>query len=549
MKSIRPVPLALIFASWLLPVFVTLEFRPILPVDETRVLGVAWEMWHRGDFLVPYLNGAPYADKPPLLLWLIQLGWALTGVNAWWPRLLPALFALACLYVIYQLARRLWPQKPEAAGAATLVLLGTTLWSAFSTVLAYDTALTFFVLCGTLGLLHVWQERRWWGFAWFGVSAGLGILTKGPVALLHLGLPALTAPLWMGQNHPRWSWWYLGVAAGTILGLALAAAWALPAALSGGEAYAQQILWYQTADRMVSAFAHRRPFWWYLPLLPLLLFPWIAWPPLWRSLRSLTASRPDSGTRLTLIWSGLGLFAFSVLSGKQVHYLLPLLAPFALLAGRGLAESPTICRGDILFPAAGLILFGGMLSLVQVFGPRLHLFLADVGFSPMGLPIITGLTIAGVGVTLAVIHIAHPWLETVKLALTSIFTVATFLAGMSLPLWQLYDLSPISAHLRMLQDNGVPLAHVGKYHGQFQFLGRLQRPLEVIQPQELPDWFARHPVGRAIVYLSHDDPVLAQAEFVQPFRSRFVAIVGADALASISAGKTILEMPSSVLTP
>ena len=51
--------------------------RPLWPVDETRYASVAWEMWLRGDFLVPYVNGEPYSHKPPLLFWLIQLGWGL----------------------------------------------------------------------------------------------------------------------------------------------------------------------------------------------------------------------------------------------------------------------------------------------------------------------------------------------------------------------------------------------------------------------------------------------------------------------------------------
>ncbi|WP_333840618.1 ArnT family glycosyltransferase [Pelomicrobium sp.] len=542
MRRFKPAAVAFVLALWLLPLFVTLEFRPILPVDETRVVSVAWEMWNRGDFLVPSLNGVPYADKPPLLFWIIHLGWALTGVNAWWPRLVPALFALACLYLTHRLGRRLWPQMPEAAGAATLVLLGTTFWSAFSTGLVYDTTLSFFVLCGALGLLHAWQGRRWQGFALFGVSAGLGILAKGPVALLHLGLPALTAPWWMQENRPPWSRWYLGLAAATLLGLVLAAAWALPAARAGGEAYAQQILWHQTADRMVSAFAHRRPFWWYLPLLPLLLFPWIAWPPLWRSLRSLIVS-PDSGIRLTLIWSGLGLVAFSLLSGKQAHYLLPLLPPFALLAGRGLAQNPAIRPSDVLLPAAGLVLLGGLFSLTPFLGARLHL-----PSWTEELPVVTGLTIAGAGLALAVLKFSHSSLETAKLALASVFTVATFQAGLSLPVWGAYDLGPISARLKVLEDDGAPLAHVGKYHGQFQFLGRLEHPLEVIEPRDLSPWLARHPSGRAIVYLPPGDPLLDEAEFLQPFRSRFVAIVGARAVARLAAGHPT-GMPTSEAEP
>ena len=52
-----------------------LWLRPLLPVDETRYLSVAWEMWQRGDFLVPHLDGVPYSHKPPLLFWLVHGLW------------------------------------------------------------------------------------------------------------------------------------------------------------------------------------------------------------------------------------------------------------------------------------------------------------------------------------------------------------------------------------------------------------------------------------------------------------------------------------------
>ena len=72
-----------------------LWLRPLLPVDETRYIGVAWEMWQRGDLLVPWLNGEPYSHKPPLYFWLIHAGWWLFGVNDWWPRSVAALVSLA----------------------------------------------------------------------------------------------------------------------------------------------------------------------------------------------------------------------------------------------------------------------------------------------------------------------------------------------------------------------------------------------------------------------------------------------------------------------
>ena len=59
-----------------------LRLRPALPIDETRYLTVAWEMWRDGTWLVPHLNGAIYGDKPPLLFWLNRLYLRVTGVLA-----------------------------------------------------------------------------------------------------------------------------------------------------------------------------------------------------------------------------------------------------------------------------------------------------------------------------------------------------------------------------------------------------------------------------------------------------------------------------------
>ena len=92
-SALRQTPVGIAAALWLGVVAVALASRPVLPVDETRYLAVAWEMWSRGDFVLPTLNGEAYSHKPPLLYWIIHAGWAAFGVNEWWPHLV----ALACL--------------------------------------------------------------------------------------------------------------------------------------------------------------------------------------------------------------------------------------------------------------------------------------------------------------------------------------------------------------------------------------------------------------------------------------------------------------------
>ncbi len=507
-------------ALWLVLVVATLAGRPALPVDETRVLSVAWEMWSRQDFLVPYLNGAPYPHKPPLLPWLIALGWKLAGVNDIWPRLVAPLFALGSLWLTRRLAQQLWPEHREAAGLAPLFLLGTLFWATFSTGTLYDMLLTFFALAGGLGLVHAWQRGLAAGFAVFGIALGLGLLSKGPVIMLHLGIPAVLAPLWAAGHRPNWARWYLGVAGALALGLVIAGCWAIPAARSGGEAYAQAILWSQTADRMTSSFAHQQPFWWYLPLLPLLLFPWIAWPALWRALRRMLNAPLDPGSRLTLVWSGAGLLAFSAISGKQPHYLLPLFPALALLAARAACALPALHPRDVWPPAFGIALLGASLLAIRYAGPRIGL----PDWSAQ-LPLETGIAVAGTGIALILIKFDSVRLEAFKLAAAAALVVAVCQAGASQSFWNAYDLRPVGAWLKGLEARGVPLAHVGPYHGQYHYLGRLTGSLQVMPTEQLADWFARHPDGRAIVYTEPGDPVLTRAEFSQRFRSRALAII------------------------
>ncbi|MES2143377.1 MAG: glycosyltransferase family 39 protein, partial [Pseudomonadota bacterium] len=96
-------------------VLVLVLLRPLLPVDETRYLTVAWEMWQGGSKLVPHLNGDLYTQKPPLLFWLMNLVWSVTGVTEVGARLVAPAFGLASVGLTAVLARRLWPDSPDRA--------------------------------------------------------------------------------------------------------------------------------------------------------------------------------------------------------------------------------------------------------------------------------------------------------------------------------------------------------------------------------------------------------------------------------------------------
>ena len=326
-----------IFPLWLF-LTTTIFFRNPIPIDETRYLSVAWEMWLRDDFLVPYLNGHTYSHKPPLLFWLIQSGWAVFGINEWWPRLVGPLCALGNLILIRRLANKLWPEEPVIGLKAPWILIATLLWTLFASSTMFDILLTCCVLLGMLGLVEALKCSALKGWSYFALAIGLGILTKGPVIFVHLLPSALLVTIWSKPLNRFRKTWFIYLTLAILVGSAIALAWALPAAIAGGKEYGDAILWHQTADRTVGTRIHARPFYWYCIFLPLLVFPWISWPKLWKNLVQADFSN-DIGLRFSLTWLLASFLLFSALPSKQIHYLIPIMPAFALICARLLSRA------------------------------------------------------------------------------------------------------------------------------------------------------------------------------------------------------------------
>ncbi|MEO5702841.1 MAG: glycosyltransferase family 39 protein [Gammaproteobacteria bacterium] len=510
----------LMIGMWLILVLTALYTRPLWPINETRYVSVAWEMWLRGDFLVPYLNGEPYSHKPPLMFWLFQAGWWVFGVNDWWPRLVPSLFALANLFLTARLARLLWPQHETAVRHVPLILLGCLLWTFFTTVTLFDMLLTCFTLLGLLGVLHVWRNGGVRGWLILGVAIGMGVLSKGPVILLHTLPVALLAPWWaVGSGPSNWKSWYGGIVLAIVLGTGIALAWAIPAAWSGGPAYGHALFWAQTADRLVESFAHRRTWWWYLPLLPVFLLPWSVWPPLWRGLKKMWAESRggavNPGVRFCLAWLAPVFLALSAISGKQVQYLLPTLPAFALLISYAVFMTGNeIADRDGWWPGLSLFLLGTGLACI----PYLSVYYPAAEWVTHVSPV-TGLVVALSGILFAVFAGKQKGRSVSTLMLTSVLLIVMVQWGVVRTAAPAFDLKAIGKYLNSLQQAGYPIAHVHDYYGQYQFVGRLREPLQVIARAEIIPWIEAHPSGRIVIYSGDSYPHgIGKPEYIHPYR-------------------------------
>jgi 4-amino-4-deoxy-L-arabinose transferase-like glycosyltransferase len=138
--------------------------------------------------VVPWFNGEPRYDKPPLIYWAQILCYQVLGETAFSARLPSALFATGASLLIFFWARRL--TQPRTALAAAVVFTTCMQMAVHARLAVADMPMIFFVCAA---LWSGWESTRpeapsrwrwWWVFY---VSLALGFLAKGPVAWLPLG--------------------------------------------------------------------------------------------------------------------------------------------------------------------------------------------------------------------------------------------------------------------------------------------------------------------------------------------------------------------------
>jgi 4-amino-4-deoxy-L-arabinose transferase-like glycosyltransferase len=463
--------------------------RTVMPVDETRYLAVAWEMWWRGEFVLPHLNGLPYDHKPPLLFWLIHLGWAVFGVNEWWPRLIGPLSSLVSAGLLAALAQRLAPRMPQIGPVAASMFVGSTYIAVYQTGVMFDLLLLATLMLGWLGLHRAVISGCAADWALFAAGGALGLLCKGPVALLYLLPPLLAVPWWRPVHAVRLDWRKASLA--VLLMLLPVLAWVFAAGVRGGEQFLQDILINQTADRVQGAMGHPRPFHWYVKFLLLLPMPWLLWPTLWRR-KSTDGLLPAlSGQRF--LWAVIGptLLVLTVVSGKQVHYLIPLLALFMIwLADRACRSTET--RKLDAWPWVALPILYALAVLIL-----------PLRWTPSASPA-SGAWLAALalwaisGLAYRLRHLAHRNAVALWSVLHSV-ALSALLVGVFDTIGPDYQLTDMAQQAAGWQSEGRELAYVGVYQGELQFLGRLRDRITPLAVRDVGAWASAHPNGRLMM--------------------------------------------------
>lgn len=337
---ISPVMLAVILmAVCIVPALV---LKDVSPSNELRYLSIADEALENGSVFTFSNHGEPYADKPPLYLWLVMLSRLLFGCHDTFVLSLlsfvPAMVTIAVMdRWLILVSRHSTLRFSSGERFAAAMMTGTSvMFLGSAVVLRMDMMMTMFIV---LSLFTFYKMYRGIGNAGvqgilLPVYIFLALFTKGPVGLL---MPvAGIAVFLLVSGKIRDIGKYLGIRTWGILAL-LCGLWFLGVWLEGGKDYLYNLLFHQTVDRAVNAFHHKRPFWYYLAAIWYVAAPYsIA---MIYSMLSRSGRRgyvTDAG-RLFLSCSLTVFVMLSAFSSKLAIYLLPMvpfMAYYTVLAGK-----------------------------------------------------------------------------------------------------------------------------------------------------------------------------------------------------------------------
>ncbi len=293
--------------------------------SETAYGEVAREILLSHDWVVMHLDGQPWFVQPPLYFWIGALFAKAFGITSFAFRL-PAAIATIVMGAMtgYAVAR----QAGTRVGIFASAVLSSCLMQAIIGRLAIMDALLDVAVALTIFFWFRALESgrdRYFVYGW--IAAAFGFLAKGPIAIVAPLLVAGLYALWNRRAEatrlPSLRAW----GAGILVACAVIAPWFVAIAATSGAGAVGELLGHYTIGRYTGVIENQAgPLWYYVPVLLLGFFPWVAFLPMAiaygiRALKS-EETPPNIARlwRLAFAWIVMPLLFFSFARTKLPNY-------------------------------------------------------------------------------------------------------------------------------------------------------------------------------------------------------------------------------------
>lgn len=361
--------LKLLVAASAVLLFLGLGASTIWDANEAFYTETPRQMVLSGDYVNPSFNGAPRFNKPVLNYWIVAAFYKALGVSVWAERVAIATGALGIAAAAFVIARVGWSLR--AGWIAALIILSSPRVVFFARRIFIDIWVTLFMslvlMCFVLAEARPQQRRRYLLLMY--AAAGLGVLTKGPVAIV---LPAIAFFLYLLWQQRLGDLLRMHLVTGTLIVLAIVMPWYVMVYAEHGWGYIRDFFIGENVGRFADTYGEQsRPFYFYLPVLFTELFPWSLFVP--AALVAAWRWRVRPMVQLLVCWIATIVVVFTFSSTKQDLYIFPIVAALAaliaaLLDRAAASEAPEKKYVHWTWPAIGLLLIAFWLGVHRMFG-------------------------------------------------------------------------------------------------------------------------------------------------------------------------------------
>jgi len=352
----------------------------IQDADEAFYAEAAREMVGSGDWVVPHYNFEERLQKPILYYWMVAATYAVAGVSEAAARFWAGMSGLGLALVAFAAARR-WYDEPTGLIAGAIVATSFGFVPIARQALP-DVPLALFVSLTCWAAIEAAlapprTSARWLYFA--AAAAGLGMLTKGPLAVVLPGAVLIPLMIWERRRGDGGGATFAAslrvghIVIASAIFVAIALPWFAVITERLGPGYLTRFFFDENLERFAtSRYNERRSVFFYFPIIAGGLLPWSVFAALWaRPIRRWFArERAVAPIERRLVCWALGPLAVFMCSvGSQPRYILPCLVPLAVLLARGvrvhLADGTRLLAMTSLAAGGVMALLGGLVWLAR----------------------------------------------------------------------------------------------------------------------------------------------------------------------------------------
>jgi 4-amino-4-deoxy-L-arabinose transferase-like glycosyltransferase len=338
--------------------FFRLGAMPLWDVDEGMHAATSKDMVLTGDWITPKVNGKNFYDKTALFNWMVAASFEAFGFTEFAARLPAAVLGLATVLLTFLFGTYLFGRGPGFMAGA--VLATSPEFIVLSRSVVHDISLAFFITATLFFFYRAYSagSPKRSDLVLFYISAGFGVLAKGPIGIVLPGLAIFVFLLlrrrldFLKEMKPGW---------GALIFLAVAAPWYVLISLRNAD-YVSYFVMHQNIGNFLSKVQarHPEPLYYYVPALLGGMLPWSFFIPVAVTYPLSAGIRKINDAELFLIcWFGMIFLFFSAAHSKLATYLLPSYPGYALLIGalwhRLAAEAPSGLRKGFAWSLAALL--------------------------------------------------------------------------------------------------------------------------------------------------------------------------------------------------